>query len=370
MGRTGSLRSVPDVDDAAATRPTARKPRDPWFDNAKMALVTLVVVGHSWTLLPLDFGGGGPSTAGQVDTWFYTFLYSWHIPAFVIVTGYLSKSFVYSRARLWALVTKVAVPYVIFEGLFAAYRHYVGGVDFERLWANPHWPMWYLAALFFWRLLTPVFKDLPGKVVVAVGISLLAGLFASDIFDNARIFGLLPFFVLGLKMHEGHWNLLRTRRARWYGAVLLLLLFVLARFSMDWFSTEWLYYRSRYDALDPDNVRAMTIRMSLLLTGLVGSFAFFAVVPRAKGWFSALGSATLVVYLFHGFFVLSAEFAGFEGWAADHWPLSWLLVTPAAVGVALLLAWPPVARRLDVAVDPAGAISRRRTRRGRVPTSG
>ena len=33
--------------------------RDPWFDNAKMALVTLVVVGHAWTLLPLT-GTVGP----------------------------------------------------------------------------------------------------------------------------------------------------------------------------------------------------------------------------------------------------------------------------------------------------------------------
>ena len=133
---------------------------------------------------------------------------------------------------MWYLVTTVAVPYVLFEGVYALFRHAVGGVDFERLWANPHWPMWYLSALFFWRLMTPIFKRMPGKVVVAVAISLLAGLYANDILDNARIFGLLPFFVLGLKMHEGHWNLLRTRRARWYGiAALLGLLFVLARFS-------------------------------------------------------------------------------------------------------------------------------------------
>ena len=83
-------------------------------------------------------------------------------------------------------------------------------------------------------------------------------------------------------MHEGHWSLLRTRRARWYGIAALLVLFVLARFSGDWFETEWLYYRSRYDALDPDNLRAIVIRMSLLLSGLVGSFAFFAVVPRRR----------------------------------------------------------------------------------------
>ena len=279
------------------------KQRDPWFDNAKMALIILVVIGHSWTLLPKN----------TVDDWLYDFLYSWHIPAFVIVTGYLSKSFEYTRSRMWNLVTTVAVPYVIFEGVYALFRHEVGGVTFERLWANPHWPMWYLSAMFFWRLMTPIFKRMPAKVVVAVVISLLAGLYANDILDNARIFGLLPFFVLGLKMHDGHWNMLRSRRARWYGFAVLFVLLVLAWFSSQgWIESEWFYYRTRYDSLDPNNLRAIMIRMALLIVGLCGSFAFFAVVPRTKTWFSALGAATLVVYLFHGFFVLGAEFAGYS----------------------------------------------------------
>ncbi len=137
---------------------------------------------------------------------------------------------------------------------------------------------------------------------------------------------------------------------------------MLARFSGSWFETEWLYYRSRYDSLDPDNMRAIVIRMSLLLAGLVGSFAFFAVVPRTKTWFSALGGATLVVYLFHGFFVLGAEFAGFIGWAEDHWPLSFVLVTVLAPLLALFLAWKPVSSRLNVCVDPVGTFTRRRQR--------
>ncbi|MCW2807258.1 MAG: hypothetical protein JWQ93_1213 [Marmoricola sp.] len=324
-----------------------------------MALVVLVVVGHSWTLLPSDDG---------LESWTYDFLYAWHVPAFVTVTGYLSRSFEWTRARLWSLVTTVALPYVVFEGLYALYRHEVGGVDFERLWANPHWPMWYLAALFFWRLMTPLLKRMPGKVVVAVAISLLAGLYANDILDNARIFGLLPFFVLGLKMHDGHWNLLRTRRARLYGFAGLLVLLVLARFSGNWLETEWFYYRTRYDALDPNDVRAIVIRMSLLITGLVGAFSFFAIVPRTRTSFTSLGAATLVVYLFHGFVVLGAEFAGFPGWAADHMPLAWVLTTVVAVLLPLLLAWAPVSTRLNVLVDPVGAL--RRMRRGQAPTSG
>jgi len=167
---------VPDVDAPAAAGPAPARQRDPWFDNAKMALVTLVVIGHSWTLLPLFSGDSGSDAAKAVDGWLYHFLYAWHIPAFAIVTGYLSRSFEYTRARMWSLVTTVAVPYVIFEGLLVAFRHHFGGVEFAKVWANPHWPMWYLSALFFWRLMTPVFKRMPAKVVVAVAISLVAGL--------------------------------------------------------------------------------------------------------------------------------------------------------------------------------------------------
>ena len=88
-----------------AAPPTAApvKRRDPWFDNAKMALIVLVVIGHSWTLLPHN----------TWDSWTYNFLYSWHIPAFGIVTGHFSKSFEWTRPRMWSLVTTVAVPYVI-----------------------------------------------------------------------------------------------------------------------------------------------------------------------------------------------------------------------------------------------------------------
>ncbi|SDS58278.1 Fucose 4-O-acetylase [Nocardioides scoriae] len=357
---------------ATGSRPTAPAPkvRDPWFDNAKMTLVVLVVIGHAWTLLPLFSGDQGSGTAKLVDGWAYHFLYAWHIPAFVIVTGYLSRSFEYTRARMTSLLTTVALPYVVFEGLLVWFRHEFGGVEFERIWANPHWPMWYLSALFFWRLATPVFTRLPAKVVVATAISLAAGLFATDTLDNARILGLLPFFVLGLKMHEGHWNLIRSRRARWYGFAVLLLMAVAARWAGDLLETEWFYYRTRYDALDPDNLRAFVIRMGMLLSGLVGAFAFFAVVPRTRTWFSAMGGATLVVYLYHGFVVLGAEFLGYKGWAADHWPVSLVLTTLAAVALALVLAWQPVSSRLNVLVDPVGSFQRaRRRRRDRDPSS-
>ncbi|HET6165447.1 MAG TPA: acyltransferase family protein [Marmoricola sp.] len=338
---------------AATVAPTPTKPaRDPWFDNVKMTLVTLVVVGHSWTLLPHN----------TTNHWSYTFLYAWHIPAFAIITGYLSRSFAWTPARMWALVRTVAVPYVIFEAALAWFRYQVGGVALDDLFADPHWPMWYLSALFFWRLITPVFTSLarPVALGLAVVISLLAGLRAGDTLDMARILGLLPFFVLGLILSEREWGWLRSRRA----AVLALLgvatVLAFTRLTDSWIATEWYYYRSRYDVLEPNDLRAASIRALLLLVGLVGAASCFALVPRGKSWFSTLGAATLVVYLFHGFFVLSAQYEGFPDWADRHVVWSRVVTTGGAVVLALLLATPLVARVLQVAVDPIGWLGARR----------
>jgi hypothetical protein len=71
-----------------------------------------------------------------------------------------------------------------------------------------------------------------------------------------------------------------------------------------------------------------------------------------------MGGATLVVYLFHGFFVKGAEYAGLPGWAGDHPVLSLVVVTAAAVVLALVLAWRPVSGRLTDLVDPFGFAER------------
>lgn len=331
------------------------KQRDPWFDNAKMTLVTLIVVGHAWVLLPKNTS----------TEWLYDFLYSWHVPAFVIITGYLSRSFTWEPRRLWSLFKTVVVPYVIFEALLAAFRYHVGGVELHDLFLDPHWPMWYLSAMFFWRLMTPIFMSPPALVAIAASvlISLAAGLWAGDTFDFARVFGLLPFYVLGLRMRPKHWQFVHRPGTQVFGLVSLSAMFVLTHYTDMLIETEWLYYRSRYDALEPDNLRATAIRATLLFLGLSGSLGFYALVPRLKSWFTHLGSATLVVYLCHGFFVLYADYAGFDEWAEQHWLIGLFLSTVLGVALALFLASPPVAHKLNLLIDPIGAVQRRRDRR-------
>lgn len=319
--------------------------RDPWFDNAKMALVTLVVVGHAWVLLP-----DSPIVAHCYD-----FLYAWHVPAFVLVTGYLSQRFSYTRARMWQLFRTVVVPYLIFECALALFRVYVGGEQLEDLFRDPHWPMWYLSALFFWRLLIPIFRPLWGGLALAVGISLVAGMWAGDTLDIARVLGLLPFFVMGLKATPERLEWLRRRPSQVAAIAVFVAIWVLTTWTDTWASTEWLYYRSRYDDMGyADDLQALLTRLLVLAIGTAGAWAFLALVPRVGGWFARMGAATLVVYLFHGFFIKGAGYAGFTEWAEGRLLIAFAITTVGAVLLSLTLASPPVARRLTDVVDPLG----------------
>src|SRR3712207_2469731 len=138
-----------------------------------------------------------------------------------MVTGYLSRRFSWTARDLRRLFTTVLLPFVVFEGLLALFRITVGGEHLERVWINPHWPMWYLAVLFLWRLATPVLRRLRHPVAVSVAVSLAGGWVGIEAFDLDRAFGLLPFFTLGLFAEQRHLDALRSSRARVVGLLAL-----------------------------------------------------------------------------------------------------------------------------------------------------
>ncbi|MFC5729591.1 MULTISPECIES: acyltransferase family protein [Nocardioides] len=320
--------------------------RDPWLDNAKMALILLVVVGHAWELLPSD----GPR--GQL----YDFLYLWHMPAFVLISGYLSRGFEYAPKRMWQLVRTLVVPYIVFEAALALFRLWVGGERLQDLFTDPHFPLWYLPALVVWRLLTPLFRPLWGGVIVAAGVSVAGGFIdgeMSQLMDIARILGFLPFFVLGLKATPEMLGWLRGRFPAAVGLGVLGVLWLLAGSLDHWADVAYLYYRP-YDYLEASNITVMLTRLMVVTAGMVGAVAFLTLVPRWNGWFARMGSATLIVYLFHGFAVKGLEYAGFSDWVDGHTWLGLMAATLSGVAITLGLAAPPVRRLLQHVVDPFG----------------
>ena len=195
---------------------------------------------------------------------------------------------------MWQLVRTVAVPYLLFECALALFRIYVGGEQLEDLFRDPHWPMWYLSALFFWRLLTPVFTRMPPRwrSRSPSRLSLVAGLYAGDTLDMARVLGLLPFFVLGLTRHAGAARAAPCQPGaaapRWSSS------------SRSRCVATWTDRLAQHRvALLPLAVRRARRRRRagdahpavLLAIGTARRLAFLALVPRVSGWFTRMGAA-------------------------------------------------------------------------------
>ena len=181
-----------------ATAPKAQaKQRDPWLDNAKMVLVTIVVVGHMMVLVP----------NGDEQSRTYDFIYYFHIPAFVLLTGYLSRTFRYSKRHLWALFTTLVVPYVVFSWLMIHWREIAGpGATGPRVVPEPA-----LADVVprGHRDLAPA--DPAPAGAPRDGADLRRGqparpaLTNQELFDINRALGFLPFFVIGLHLSPSTW---------------------------------------------------------------------------------------------------------------------------------------------------------------------
>ena len=94
--------------------------------------------------------------------------------------------------------------------------------------------------------------------------------------------------------------------------------------------------------------------------GLIGAISILALVPRRGGWFARMGAATMVVYLFHGFPVRFASYAGLGYFSEAHPVPALILTTVVAIALSLFLASPPVRRTLVWLADPVNSWRRHR----------
>jgi len=334
--------------------------RDPWLDNVKMVLVTLVVIGHAIGLVE----------ATQGSHWVYDFIYLWHIPAFVFVSGYLSKSFEWDRRRMKSLLYTLAIPYLLFEPALFYYRLTVvdEGVT-GPLWLEPHWTMWYLIVLLMWRLITPILKLHWLFLPLSVIVSLLGGLWDTDALMIPRFLGLLPFFVLGLYLKPRHLKHLDDVWVRVAAVPALVGIGVMAVYTDTWAETALLWYDTGYNEIPIDNEIVFQTRLTIMMVGLLGAFAAMSLVPRRPlGWFTTMGTATMVIYLFHGFVIKSVKVLGWPDFTAAHPWLGLVLTILGAIALTLVLASPPVRRVLEPFTNPLGWLERRRAPRP-APTS-
>lgn len=332
----------------SADRPeqaTKAPARDSRLDNAKFILIALVVFGHA--VEPLrDYA---PT---QV---LYYWIYLFHMPAFIMISGYLSRNFDASPNRVEKAVLTLAVPYLIFWAVHQSIYAVDEGLPDSLSVLTPTWSLWFLVALFLWRLSVPVWKRLRWPVTIAVVISVFAA--TADLgttLSLGRVLSFLPFFVLGLALRKEHFALLDRVWARVGAVAVFAVTFAFALFiANEEVSREWLFWRESLTDRDIEPLLpSMAIRLIFMGIALAMSFAMLTLTPKKRTWFTKLGAYTLFVYLGHSVALIILKASPYYDFFEGTGPIGLALTTTLAVALTLLLCAPWVRKAMKWAVEP------------------
>ncbi|WP_407110311.1 acyltransferase family protein [Streptomyces sp. DSM 116494] len=330
--------------ESARPAPPVRQ-RDAFFDNAKYLAIVLVAVGHAWGQL-LD--------VRAVET-AYRVVYTFHMPAFILISGYFSRSFDLRPKYVKRLVTGVVVPYVVFETAYSLFeRHGNDRPDHGITLLDPTYHLWFLCALVVWRVTTPVWRTVRHPLAVSLVLAALGSLSPriGDDLELQRVLQFLPFFVLGLTLRPEHFQRVRHHSVRLMSLPVLAVATAVAWWSVPRMHVGWLYHKSAAEELSAPWWSGPVMVSGTLTCSLVLTVCFFAWVPRRHMWFTALGAGTIYGYLVHGFFVKAGIYAGWFDHPALREPLGAVGLTVLAAAVITLLCTGPVRRTLRCVVEP------------------
>ncbi|MEE1938146.1 acyltransferase family protein [Streptomyces sp. TRM 70361] len=343
----GTGEPVPDASAPAAghREDTGSRSRDAFLDNAKYLALVLVAVAHAWEPL---------RDTSRATEGLYRFVYVFHMPAFIIISGYLSRSFEGRPNQLRRLVTGVIVPYLIFETAFTLVMRWADTPDKSFTVLNPNYALWFLIALFIWRLTTPLWKLLRHPLAVSLVIAALASAtpnIGGDL-NLQRVLQFLPYFVLGLQLRPEHLGTVRHRTVRLLAAPVAAVALAVAYWSVPRVERNWVFRGAGAQELGAPWWSGPVMTGLLFGAAVVLTACFLAWVPSHRTWFTALGAGTMYGYLLHVYPVqLSRVWDWYEpGWVDS--PAGRIVVTLAAAATVTALCTPPVRHVFRFAVEP------------------
>ncbi|MBQ6818405.1 MAG: hypothetical protein IJP35_02220 [Clostridia bacterium] len=305
------------------------------WDNAKFLLILMVVLGHF-----LDYCDTDVTEFRCAFLWIYSF----HIPAFMLLSGLLSGSTLRSKFPL-RRIGAYLVFYLMCNGMDALVRLALGQSVDLCLWGQDHYS-WFMAVLPVFLLVTSLLHKLPAAVMIPLSILIgcLAGYseYIGDEFYLSRILTLYPFFLMGF-----YWNgqtLYKTLQ-KWYvrlfSAVMVLGSMVLVYLYCDrLYALRPLFTaRNWYGAIQIPTEYGGLFRLGWYGLALILTLCFLSLVPAINTFFTDWGTRTLQVYVLHRPLLRLLIGIGYLSALQTVLPQGWQAVyLLSAVGLTMLLS--------------------------------
>ena len=264
--------------------------REYLFDNYKVLLILLVVIGHF-----ID-------PCCEQNPYLYELkwaIVAFHMPDFIFISGYFSKQI----PSIKKLIKSLVIPYFTYEIIYYLLYTIVLDKDTGLYFARPKFTLWYLMALFVWRIAAPFVRKIPHHLALSVIGGLLIGYTQlGNFLSIPRIVFFFPFFLAGLDFDSKKLEKYRTR-AGYAGALTLICGFGIFLFTdkihrgMTWYI---FYGRYSYADMEQGNLEGAVIRLICYAVSFLLVYVFMLVLPTQKRPYSYLGRRTMAIYIFHG----------------------------------------------------------------------
>jgi fucose 4-O-acetylase-like acetyltransferase len=271
-----------------------KETRDAYWDNLKAVLIFLVVLGH-FLLVVMDEGDAVRETL----YWVYFF----HMPAFVFVSGYFSKSYVRKDGK-----TQKLVGFLI---LYVAYTVCIWIIDL--IFTHRFSPdsllqtssaTWYMLAMFMWHLLIPFVSRIKPiySFPLFAGLSVAVGLFKDCgtflVLQKAIVF--FPFFLAGFYFDGGLIKKIKPW-VRAAGGALFAAYTVALFLFFDKLSTflKVVFGTRAFSLTGLSNKEGLVFRPVWLVASTIVLFALMCLIPRRRLFFTYIGERTLAIYVLH-----------------------------------------------------------------------
>lgn len=316
-----------------------------FFLNLRFMLIVTVFIGNA--IEPLI------STMSGLHN-LYLWIFSFHMPLFVLVTGYFArKSLSGSQGR--RVLMQIGLQYIIFQSLYSLLDNtlfHIHGI--HQSFFAPYLLLWFLASHAFWRLIMLGMKRWSpiAQFTFAVAAGIAVGYLHLDgvWFSISRTFVYLPFFVLGYHFSFQTFTHFFQKWIKISAAAFSVLLFILLAVWGSGIPVGWLYGNMTFMQLGHHEWYAGIYRLALYGLQLVASVAFLGWVPYQISRITDWGTRTLYVFLLHGFMVRFAAISGL--YTAISNPLGVTLLLLCTIFLTILLAQPEIKRLLHPIVEP------------------
>jgi fucose 4-O-acetylase-like acetyltransferase len=317
---------------------SGRKPREHSYDNLKFLLIFFVVFAHL-----LEVSGTFPGKDA-----IYQVIYSFHMPAFLFVSGWFAR---FDRRKI---VFQLLYLYLVAQLLYCLFDRFVLNPEdpCALQFTTPYWVLWYLLVLVVFHLLLPLLQQEGLKkqsliLAVLVVLSLLSGYDTnlSYFLALARILNFAPYFFLGVyaRHHREAIGRFVRRRDGQTAALSLVLTAAVVLSALFLRRTGWITTDMMYAAKAYTDLYRPAQRLVIFLIALVWIAFLVLVVQRFLlkkiPVISTLGQNTLPIFLLHGFVV---KYAGKIALLHPEGQGSLWAVLALAVAVLLVLGSPPV----------------------------